>query len=72
MSVLMLWRIDPFLYSDRETTKQHATDFNKQEQTAAARERFSKHVPAATDTHATMKLLLETGFCTVIRARGYK
>jgi hypothetical protein len=31
-------------------------------ETAAARERLCKHVPAATDTHATIEKLLETIF----------
>jgi hypothetical protein len=39
---------------------------------AAATEWLNKHVPAAMDTNATIQVLLETGFPTVIRARGYK
>jgi hypothetical protein len=41
---------------------------NKQKLTAAARERLGKHVPAATDTHATIDVPFETGFSSVVRA----
>jgi hypothetical protein len=34
---------------------------NKQEQTAAARERLGKHVPAATDTHTRMNSVVCVG-----------
>jgi hypothetical protein len=33
-------------------------------------QRFGKHVPAATDTHATIEVLLETKFSTVDHAEG--
>jgi hypothetical protein len=38
----------------------------------AARVRLSKHVPAATDKHATIEELLETMFSTQPAQRGYK
>jgi hypothetical protein len=37
---------------------------------AAAMERLNKHVPAAMDMYATIQVLLETGFFTVILAEG--
>jgi hypothetical protein len=33
-------------------------------------ERLGKHVPAVTDTHATIEVLLETGFSTVVRVEA--
>jgi hypothetical protein len=39
---------------------------------AVSRQRFAKHVPTATDTHATIKVLLETVFSTRFVQRGYK
>jgi hypothetical protein len=47
----ILWRIDPFLGSDRGTNN---------ETTFAARKQLGKHVPAATETHAPIEVLLET------------
>jgi hypothetical protein len=38
---------------------------------AAARERLGKHVSAATDTHATMEVLLEKVFFTRSMPRCY-
>jgi hypothetical protein len=35
---------------------------------AVCRQRLGKHVPAATDTHATIEVLLEAGFSAVVRA----
>jgi hypothetical protein len=37
---------------------------------AAVREQLGKHVPMATDTHATIEVLLEMGFSTVVIAEG--
>jgi hypothetical protein len=31
-------------------------------------QRLGKHVPAATDTHTAIEVLLESGFSTVVRA----
>jgi hypothetical protein len=39
---------------------------------AICRQRLGKHVPAATDTHATIQILLETVFSTRSVQRGYK
>jgi hypothetical protein len=33
------------------------------------KQRLSKHVPAAIDTHVTIELLLETGVSAVVRAK---
>jgi hypothetical protein len=38
----------------------------------ASRQRLGKHVPAATNTHATIEVLLETVFSTRSVQRGYK
>jgi hypothetical protein len=43
--VLILWRVEPLLCNDREISK-----YTK----AVCRQRFGKHVPAVTDTNATM------------------
>jgi hypothetical protein len=37
---------------------------------AAARELLGKHVPVATDMHATIEVLLETGLSAVVRIEG--
>jgi hypothetical protein len=37
-----------------------------------SRERLAKHVPAATDTHAAIEVLLETVFYARSVQRGYK
>jgi hypothetical protein len=42
------------------------------ETTFVSRQRLDKQVPAATDTHATIKVLLETVFYTRSAQRGYK
>jgi hypothetical protein len=39
---------------------------------AVSRQRLGKHVPAATDRHATIEVLLEMGFSTRLVPRGYK
>jgi hypothetical protein len=39
---------------------------------AVSRQRLSKNIPAATDTHATIEVLLETVFSTRSVQRGYK
>jgi hypothetical protein len=44
--------------------------FNKQERTTGFRDRLEKHVPAATDTHATIQELLETFFFNAVSANG--
>jgi hypothetical protein len=71
----VLWRIDRLLGSDRET---------KNETTFAARQQFlisknrrpllgngSVNIPVTTDTHATIELILETAFSTVVHAEGF-
>jgi hypothetical protein len=40
--------------------------------TFVCRQRLGKHVPAATDAHATIEILLETGFSTRSVPRSYK
>jgi hypothetical protein len=45
---------------------------NGYEITFVARQRLAKHVPDATDTHATIEVLLETEFSTRSVQRGYK
>jgi hypothetical protein len=45
---------------------------NGSETTFASRQRLGKHVPAATDTHATIDALLETVFSTRSVQSGYK
>jgi hypothetical protein len=41
-------------------------------ETFVCRQRLGKHVPVATDTHATIEVLLETAFSTRSLQRGYK
>jgi hypothetical protein len=58
-SFIILWRIDSFLGSDRETSNGTTSAarqqiFNEQEYTAPARELLSKHVAAAKDTLVTI------------------
>jgi hypothetical protein len=65
----------PFLGSDSETNNETTSAarqqiLNEQEYMGAARERLGKHVPAAKYTHATIEVLLETGFSTVVSAEG--
>jgi hypothetical protein len=55
----ILWRTDPFLGSNQETNNE--TIF-------AARKWLGKHVPAATDMHATIEVVLETQFSMVVCA----
>jgi hypothetical protein len=43
---------------------------NGSETTFVSRQRLGKHVPAATDKHKTIEVLLETVFSTVINAKG--
>jgi hypothetical protein len=45
---------------------------NGSETTFVARQRLGKHVPAATDTHSTIEVLLETVFSTRFVLRCYK
>jgi hypothetical protein len=45
---------------------------NTSETTFVSRQRLGKHVPAATDKHATIKVLLETVFSTRSMPRSYK
>jgi hypothetical protein len=45
---------------------------NGSETTSVSRSRLGKHVPAATDTHATIKVLLETVFSTRYVPRSFK
>jgi hypothetical protein len=40
--------------------------------TFVSRQQLGKHVPAATDTHATIEVLLETVFSTRSVQRGFK
>jgi hypothetical protein len=52
---LVLWRIDPLLSHDSVTT-------------TVSGQWLGKHVTAATNTRATIELLLETGCFYVVRA----
>jgi hypothetical protein len=45
---------------------------NGSEATFVSRQRLGKHIPAATDTHATIEVLLETVFFTRSEQRSYK
>jgi hypothetical protein len=45
---------------------------NGSESTFVSKQRLGKHVPAATDTHATIEILLETVFSTRSVQRSYK
>jgi hypothetical protein len=45
---------------------------NGSETTFVSRHRFDKHVPATTDKHATIEVLLETVFSTQSVQMGYK
>jgi hypothetical protein len=45
---------------------------NGSETTFVSRQRIGKHIPAATDTHATIEILLEMVFCTWSVQMGYK
>jgi hypothetical protein len=61
---IILWRIDPFLGSDRESNTETISVarqqlINKHEFKAAAREQLGKHVPVATD--ARMNVVLYVG-----------
>jgi hypothetical protein len=53
--VEVMWRIDPLLSGDSVTA-------------TVSGQRLGKHVTAATNTHATIELLLETGSLFVVRA----
>jgi hypothetical protein len=44
---------------------------NGSETTFVSRQRLDKHVPATTDTHATIEVLLETEFSTRSLQRSY-
>jgi hypothetical protein len=46
--------------------------FNEEKQTAAAIKRLGKHVPSAMDKHATIEVLMETGFSLRSALRSYK
>jgi hypothetical protein len=43
---------------------------NVSEATFVSRQLLGKHVPVATDKHKTIKVLLQTVFSTVVRAKG--
>jgi hypothetical protein len=45
---------------------------NSSETTSVSRQWLSNHISAATDTHATVEVLLETVFSTRSVQRGYK
>jgi hypothetical protein len=60
---MILMRVEPLLCNDREISK-----YNR----AVSRQRLNKQVPAATNTHATIEILLEMMFATRSVARGYK
>jgi hypothetical protein len=45
---------------------------NGSETTFVSRQRLGKHIPAATDTHATIEVLLETAFSIRSLQMGYK
>jgi hypothetical protein len=49
---VLLWRLEQLLRNDRAT---HGYS------RAVSRQRFGRHVPAETNTHATLEVLLETG-----------
>jgi hypothetical protein len=49
----------------------HATNFDKQEYTAAVRERLGKHVPASPTTHAIIEELSEMMFSAQSVPRCY-
>jgi hypothetical protein len=51
-----------YIVACRVVTMQRPRD--KQIYRAASRQRFGKHVPVATDTYVTIKVLLETVFST--------
>jgi hypothetical protein len=55
----ILWRVEPLIWNDREISKYTG---------AISRQRLGKHVPAATNAHATIQVLLETGCFCVVRA----
>jgi hypothetical protein len=45
---------------------------NGSETTFVSRQQLGKHVPVATDTHATIEVLFEAVFSTRSMQRGYK
>jgi hypothetical protein len=45
---------------------------NDSETAFVSKQRLGKHVPAATDVHATIQVLLETGISTRSVETGYK
>jgi hypothetical protein len=59
--VLILWHVcsKQELWSQRQPLLA-----NDSETTFVSRQRLCKHVPAATDTHSTVEVLLETLFST--------
>jgi hypothetical protein len=57
---LILWRVEPLLCNDDEMSKYTR---------AVSRYRLGKHVPTATNTHATIEKLLETGCFCMVRAK---
>jgi hypothetical protein len=77
----ILWRINPFLGKDLETNNvtnvactavaMQQADKSSDKHTVS-RQRIGKHVPAATNTHTTIVLLLETVFYTRSVQSGYK
>jgi hypothetical protein len=58
-----MWRGKPLLCNDREISKYT---------TAVYRQRLIKHLPAVTDTHITIEVLLETVFAILSVVRDYK
>jgi hypothetical protein len=59
----ILLHVEPLLCNDHKISKCTR---------AISRQRLNKHVPMATDTHATIEVLLETVFYTWPVQRGYK
>jgi hypothetical protein len=60
---MILQRVEPSLCNDHEIS-----NYTR----AVSRQRLGKHIPAATDTHATIEVLLETVFSSLTAQRGYK
>jgi hypothetical protein len=66
-------RIVVYLFKARTVEPEKQTLLANGSETAfVSRQRLGKHVPAATDTHATIQVSLETVFSTRAVQRGYK
>jgi hypothetical protein len=53
-------------------TEKQSLPANGSETTFVSRKRLGKNLPAITDTHATIEVLLEAVFSTQTEQRGYK